>query len=81
MIERAGTVCKQRGWSLLKAARVGHDRRSDVPTIGPDTIENLHRAGGRCLAIAAGDVIMIDKKETIALAEKLGVAIVGLATV
>lgn len=78
MIARAGELCRARGWSLLKAARAGHDRRSDVPTIGPDTVRNLHAAGGGCIAVAAGDVIIIDKPETIALADKLGVAIVGV---
>ncbi len=77
MIERAGALCTV-GWTVLKAARAGHDRRSDVPTIGPDTITTLHKAGGRCLALAAGDVIIIDKPQTIALAERLGVAIVGV---
>src|SRR5690606_24181217 len=79
MIERAGQLRASGGWTLLKAARVGHDRRSDVPTIGPDTIHNLHRAGGRCIAVAADDVIIIDKPETIRLADKLGVAIVGIS--
>ncbi len=78
MIERAGALCRHAGWTLLKGARAGHDRRSDVPTVGPDTVENLHKAGGRCIAVASGDVIMIDKADTIALADKLGVAIVGV---
>lgn len=80
MIERAGNLCRDGGWTLLKAARYGHDRRADVPTIGPNTIRNLHRAGGRCIAIAASDVIIVDKQETIALADKLGVAMVGIAS-
>lgn len=81
MIERAGQLCSPRGatgWTLLKGARRGHDRRSDVPTIGPDTVRNLHRAGGRCIAVAAGDVIIVDKPDTLALADSLGVAVVGL---
>jgi len=81
MITRAGELCKSGGWTLLKAARSGHDRRSDVPTIGPATIRNVRECGGRCIAIASGDVIIIDKPETIALADKLGVAIVGIPPV
>ena len=46
MIERAGVLCRRRGWTLLKTARRGHDMRADVPTIGVSTVENLHRAGG-----------------------------------
>lgn len=78
MILRTGELCSASGWSLLKGARSGHDRRSDVPTVGPDTIRNLHEAGGRCLALAAGDVIIIDKPDTLAMADKLDIAIVGM---
>lgn len=78
MIERVGQVCRATGWSLCKGARAGHDRRSDVPTVGPQTIENLYKHGGRCLALAAGDVIMVDKAQLLDLADTLGVAILGV---
>lgn len=78
MIERAGKLCRSKGWTLVKGARVGHDRRSDVPTVGVNTIRTLHACGGTCLALAAGDVIMLDKPDMIALADRLGVAIIGL---
>ncbi|MCA9279370.1 MAG: LpxI family protein [Phycisphaeraceae bacterium] len=78
MIERVGDICKAKGWTLCKGARSGHDRRSDVPTVGMTTIENMakHRAG--CLALAAGDVIMLDRERMIARADELGIAIVGV---
>ncbi len=79
MIERCGQLVKSPGWTLCKGARAGHDRRSDVPTIGVKTIENLYRAGGRCLALAAGDVIMVDKAEVLELADRLGIAVIGVA--
>ena len=79
MIERVGDLCRAKGWTLCKGARAGHDRRSDVPTVGVTTIQKLHEAGGRCLALAAGDVIMVDKPEMIRLADSLGIAIVGVA--
>ncbi|MDX2130539.1 MAG: UDP-2,3-diacylglucosamine diphosphatase LpxI [Planctomycetota bacterium] len=79
MVERAGKLCRAKGWTLCKGARFGHDRRSDVPTVGINTIKNLHANGGGCLAIAAGDVIMLDKADMIALADRLGIAIVGVA--
>lgn len=80
MIERTGQVCRAKGWTLCKGSRVGHDRRSDVPTVGVNTIQKLFENGGRCLALAADDVIMIDKQEMISLADSLGVAIVGVPT-
>jgi hypothetical protein len=78
MIERVGALCRAPGWTLCKCARAGHDRRSDVPTVGTKTIENLAAKGGRCLALAAGDVIMIDKAELLDLADRLGVAVIGV---
>lgn len=78
MIQRVAQTCRATGWTLLKGARAGHDRRSDVPTVGIHTIQNLYDHGGRCLALAAGDVIMIDRPEMIRLADKLGVAVVGV---
>jgi len=78
MIQRVGDLCRSAGWSMLKAARQGHDRRADVPTVGETTIRNLHKAGGRALALAAGDVIIVRKQETLDLADRLGVAVVGV---
>lgn len=78
MIERAGQICRTPGWTICKGARAGHDRRSDVPTVGVKTIENLYQAGARCLALAAGDVIMIDKDDVLRLADELGIAVVGV---
>jgi DUF1009 family protein len=81
MIERVARLCRARGWTLCKGARVGHDRRSDVPTIGSTTIEKLAAAGGGCIALAAGDVIMLEKERVIDLADELGVSIVGVPQV
>lgn len=78
MIERAGELCRGRSWTLCKGARAGHDRRSDVPTVGVRTIEKLAQHGARCLALAAGDVIMIEKAAMLAAADALGVTIVGV---
>ena len=40
-----------------------------MPTIGCTTIESMHKAGGRVLAIEANKTILIDEAQTIALAE------------
>ena len=77
MIERAGALCPRGGWTLCKGASADHDRRADMPTVGESTIRNAHAAGCRCLALAAGDVILVDRPETLALADELGIAVVG----
>ena len=49
-----------------------------MPTVGLQTIENLAKHGCTCLAIAAGDVIMLDRIEMIERADELKIAIVGV---
>jgi len=78
MIERAGQVCGRRPWVLLKASAKDHDMRADVATIGVDTIERFHAAGGRAIALGVGRVILIDRPQVIAAADRLGVSIVGI---
>jgi DUF1009 family protein len=51
--------------------------RFDVPTIGCATIETMHRAGGRVLAVEAGKTILIDEQDTVALADRYGMTIVA----
>jgi DUF1009 family protein len=77
-IERAGMLCKAGGWTLVKVAKPQQDMRFDVPTIGLTTIENLHRARARILAIEAGRTIVIDQPEVIEAADRLGLIIVAL---
>ncbi|MSR34482.1 MAG: LpxI family protein [Phycisphaerales bacterium] len=79
MIDRASTLCRSRGWTLLKTSSGNHDRRADVPTVGVATIERLAKAGGTCLALGVGRVILIEKPAVIAAANRLGVAVVGVA--
>ena len=50
-----------------------------MPTVGVATIERLAKAGGTCLALGVGRVILIEKPVVIAAANRLGVAIVGVA--
>ncbi|GAJ17432.1 unnamed protein product, partial [marine sediment metagenome] len=53
------------------------DMRLDVPCVGPETIRSLAEHRGKCLVVEAGKTIIIDKPETIRLANQLGVAILG----
>ena len=77
MIKRTGKHCKKGGWTLLKAEKLKQDSRFDVPCVGPDTIRGLAENGGKCLVVEAEKTLIIDKPETIELANKLGIAIVG----
>ena len=77
-ITRAGTLCKAGGFTVVKTAKPDQDMRFDVPTVGSGTIETIHKAGGKVLAIEAGRTIMLDQEETIALADKRGICIIAL---
>lgn len=77
MIRRAGRLCRSGGWTLVKVARPNQDMRFDVPTVGPDTIRNLRDARAACLVVQAGQTLIVDKPDTIELANKLKIAIVG----
>jgi DUF1009 family protein len=79
MIDRAGTLCRARGWTLLKTSKSNHDMRADVPTVGVNTIERLSRAGAGCIALGAGRVILVDRPAVIDAADRAGIAIVGWA--
>jgi DUF1009 family protein len=77
-IERAGQLCRAGGWSLVKVAKPQQDMRFDVPTIGVTTIEHLHKARARVLAIEAEKTILLDQADVIALADRYGLSIVAM---
>ena len=77
MIERAGQLCRVGGWTLVKVARPKQDMRFDVPAVGPNTLRNLKEAHCCCLVVEAGRTLLVDKPVTLALADKLGIAVLG----
>jgi DUF1009 family protein len=77
-IRRAGELCPQGGFTVVKVAKPQQDMRFDVPTIGIGTIESMIAAKARVLAIEAGKTIVVDEPDVIALADRHGLAIVSL---
>jgi len=77
-IARAGELCRAGGFVVVKVAKPQQDMRFDVPTVGCNTIETMRQAGGRVLAIEANKTIVLDRAETIALADRYGMTIVAL---
>jgi UDP-2,3-diacylglucosamine hydrolase len=77
-IERAGNLCRAGGWTLVKVAKPQQDMRFDVPTVGVSTVENLHKAGAKVLAIEANMTIVIDEPDVVALADRHGIAIIAV---
>ncbi len=77
LIERAGELCPAGGWTLVKVAKPNQDMRFDVPTIGPTTIENLHRARAAGLVVEAGRTIILERPRTLELAARHRIVILG----
>jgi DUF1009 family protein len=76
-IERAGKLVAK--GVLVKMMRVDQDPRYDLPTVGPETIENMARAGLTCLAIEARRTLVVEAERTFALAERRNIAVWGLS--
>jgi DUF1009 family protein len=64
---------------LVKAPKPQQDRRFDLPTIGPETVEAVARAGLAGLAAVAGAAMVAEPQRVAQLAEARGVFVVGIA--
>ena len=79
LIKRCGAYQRKGvGGVLVKLRKPQQDMRIDLPTIGTRTIEALHQAGMRGIAIHAGNALMINEPEVLALADKYGMFIMGI---
>ncbi|HET7594033.1 MAG TPA: UDP-2,3-diacylglucosamine diphosphatase LpxI [Stellaceae bacterium] len=67
------------GGVLVKAPKPGQERRADLPTIGPRTVEAAAAAGLRGIAIEAGASLVIDRAALVAAADRTGLFVVGVA--
>ena len=62
---------------LVQDQCTNHDRRGDVPVIGPQTIARVAQNGGKTVAIGAGRVILLEAEKVRSEAERLGVRLWG----
>lgn len=62
---------------FVKAAKRGQDLRVDMPAIGPDTVARAEQAGLAGIVLQAGQVLILERAETVAAAEKAGIFIMG----
>jgi DUF1009 family protein len=74
----AGLTWPGPGGVLVKLVKPGQDRRTDLPTIGPDTIRGAIAAGLRGVAFEAGGTILAQRDEAIAAADAAGLFLLGL---
>src|SRR5262249_22010247 len=67
-IAGAGELAHGGRFVVVKVAKPQQDMRFDVPAVGVSTIETMHRAGAKVLAIEAEKTIMLDEADVISLA-------------
>jgi len=63
---------------LAKLIKPKQDIRVDLPTLGPDTVRHAAKAGLAGIVAEAGGAFIIDRAETIRLADEEGLFIAGL---
>lgn len=87
MLERAAGLLKRRvrlgeGESpvLIKGPKPAQDSRVDLPAIGEKTVQKAAAAGCGGIAVAAGGVVLIDRAELVAAADRLGLFVHGFTT-
>ena len=73
-----GVLGARRG-VLAKACKPRQEERIDLPTIGPTTVRAASEAGLAGIVGEAGRLLILDQPTTIALADSLGMFLVGLA--
>jgi DUF1009 family protein len=78
-LRRLGRVTLAPGIGVLvKAPKPGQDRRFDLPSIGPRTIENIARAGLAGLAVTAGSTMIAEPDQVTAAADHAKIFLVGV---
>src|ERR1700704_2078940 len=89
-IERAGQIMRSiqgeastlnRALTVVKIAKPNQDMRFDVPVVGVKTIEVMKQAGASCLAVDAGQCLLLDGDAGAQAAEAADISILASATV
>ena len=62
---------------LVKAPKAAQDRRFDLPSIGPQTVDGVVRAGLGGIAVVAGSTIVAEPEELVAAADRAGIFVIG----
>lgn len=80
LLSRAASLRRKgRGGVLVKASKPQQERRLDLPTIGEKTVLNAYKAGLEGIAVEAGASMIVNRDEAVALADRLGLFIAGVA--
>ena len=64
---------------LVKAAKSTQDRRFDLPSVGPQTIAGVVRAGLAGIAVVAGETIIAEPEQVVTQADRANIFVTGVA--
>ena len=79
LIRRCGEYLRKGdGGVLVKLRKPQQDMRIDLPTIGPRSVSRAQESGLRGIVVHAGNGLIVDEAETIRLADKAGLFIMGI---
>ncbi len=78
-IRRGGQLGLE-GAVVVKRSKPQQDLRFDLPAVGPVTIRTMASVKATVLALEAGRGVLLDREETVRLADEQGIAIVGLSS-
>ena len=81
MLERCGSLARPGpGGVLVKARKPAQEFRTDLPTVGPETVRAAVAAGLRGIAIEAAASLIVDRAATIAAADAAGIFLIGVVS-
>jgi DUF1009 family protein len=76
----AGLKREARGGVLVKLKKPQQERRADLPTIGAETVRRAAEIGLSGIAVEEGQSLILDRDETVAEADRLGLFVTGIKT-
>jgi len=64
--------------TIVKVAKPDQDQHFDVPAAGPDTLEAMAASGCHCLAVEAGQTLLLQRRHLAELAGRHGITVIGI---
>jgi UDP-2,3-diacylglucosamine hydrolase len=77
-LRKSGRISQKRGGVLVKVSKPGQDKRADLPSIGPETIEQAIKAGLSGIAVEADASLVLGFEETVRRANNHKIFLHGL---
>jgi DUF1009 family protein len=78
-LRQSGRIAAAAGRGVLvKAAKRDQDRRVDLPSIGPQTVEGAARAGLAGIAVVAGSTIVAEPERIGTIADRARLFVLGV---